>query len=78
MKQSIVNLILTELSLDVMKEQERLLEITNGDYELNELLPMVHGHLNQLIAAETKLARFQQLITIPNNTSLNSTDGPDN
>lgn len=68
-----MNLILTDLSLDVMKAQERLLDattITNPD----EMTDKVKANLRYLVQSEAMLNKFQQLVTSQNNVPQTPTD----
>lgn len=63
-------MILTELSLDVMKAQEHLLDATSTQ-DIDALISKIKTHLDELIHTEARLNKFQQLLQQQNNVPEN-------
>lgn len=67
----LVNIILSELSLDNLKEQETLEKTINSDLNINDKIKNVKEQLEKLVISEMMITKFQSLISDTNNNKLN-------
>jgi hypothetical protein len=63
MNENMVNIIISELSLDVLKNQERLIQVMGSSLPFNEKMEEIKKTIREVVMSESMLHNFKTFVS---------------